>query len=112
MSKWVQIVGSIYIWTRESTEEAEPFIKRYIIHAPKITGSEGNATIFVNQLAPPEGQPPSSFERRRAVITVVGELRDRTPSVTRKEWRELLKFIRTLGIVENYACKIQEDNWR
>ena len=112
MSKWVQIVGSIYIWTRSATEEAEPYIKRYIIHAPKITGSEGNVKIFINQLPASDNAPHSSFERRRAVITIVGELRDRVPSETKKEWREFLKFIRGLGVIENSACKIREDNWR
>lgn len=51
MSQWTHIVGSLYIETYKEEDNIKQFIENVLKDAPKITGSEKDADIFVNPLS-------------------------------------------------------------
>lgn len=51
MSMWTHVVGSFYIETYTEIEDLKSHIEEQLKLAPKITGSESNADIFVNPLS-------------------------------------------------------------
>lgn len=97
MSRWTHIVGSIHVDTYTKTKNIEEYVKEKLKKAPKITGSERNATVFVNA---EEGY--STFcgidekYQERVIITIQGDLRDKNGEKTRKEIINFLKYIQKL----------------
>lgn len=51
MSQWTHIVGSLYIETYKEEDDIKKFVENILKNAPKITGSEKDADIFVNPLS-------------------------------------------------------------
>lgn len=141
MSFWTYIVGSIHINTYIESTTIKEDIEKILEKAPKITGSERDADIFVNILsghniwnsgdckicqykdtveylgdgrykcAAEEGfKCPESEYQTCAVITIVGDLRDRFTDQTKAEWKSFVKFIKdeneaNFGI-NNCSCNI------
>lgn len=142
MSMWTHIVAAIDVDTCIECDDIENRIEKLLKIAPKITGSEGDADVFVNVLsgynmytskdcdrcefgnsivhldegvftceAPVNYECPSGKYQTRAVITVIGDLRDRTRDRTKAEWMEFKKYIdKNINgrgfIIRNYAWKI------
>ena len=141
MSVWSHIVGVIHIDTHKQVDNIEKFVRDALKSAPKITGSEGNATIFVNAEpgysvsvyrdcrhceyndtiirdsdgfscdAPEEHHCPTRKYQTRAVVTVHGDLRDRTKKTTKKQWNAFQRFIaKNLGYeIRMASCRV--DGW-
>lgn len=137
MSYWTHIVGVIDFDTfKESVALAEDILKE-LESAPKITGSEKDAEIFVNQLSghnvsvgrdckrckykdtgddeycytPEDFECPSGEYQTRVVITVIGDLRDRGKKTTETEWKEFVAYIENnmSGYIRNISCNILSD---
>lgn len=51
MSTWTHIAATIVVETFATEKNIKGYIKRKLKNSPKITGSEGNADIFVNELS-------------------------------------------------------------
>lgn len=97
MSMWTHIVASINVDTFKESDTIKEDVEKMLEDAPKITGSEGPADVFVNVLS---GYNISIYEddkhkeyQTRVIITVVGALRDRTKAQTEKEWNDFKNFI-------------------
>ena len=48
MSWWTYIIGSIDVDTLEERHDIKEYVEELLKNAPPITGSEGNADVFVN----------------------------------------------------------------
>ena len=97
MSMWTHIVASIDVDTFIESKTIKEDVEKMLVKAPKITGSERPADIFVNVLS---GSTISNYVdgknvefQTRIVITVIGDLRDRTKDQTEKEWNDFKNFI-------------------
>ena len=144
MSKWAHIVASIDVDTYIESNTIESDVKEMLKKAPKITGSEEDAHIFVNVLSgsnhitscdcrnceygttreysgkrkgsfrchKPEGYKcPEGRYQTRVVITVIGDLRDKSIAKTEKEWIGFKNFIENeIGgdgfNIRNCSCNI------
>lgn len=106
MSSWTYVTGAICVDTY--SENALNKVKEFLETAPKITGSERNADIFLNQ---PSGHNAGNYGfdeignvidkewDTRVIITIFGTLRDRTKYKTKKEYKE---FIMALSQYDNF----------
>lgn len=144
MSRWTHIVGVLHVDTYAEVDDIKQYIERALKGAPRITGSEGDATIFVNPepgycmstnrdcnrceykntlaeykgcvtcAAPKNYVCPDGDYQSRAIITIFGDLRDRTKDQTKAEWKAFKKFIskEVCGegfYIRNWSCKIMDD---
>lgn len=118
MSRWTHIVAAIDVDTYMRSHTIADDVRELLKWAPQITGSEEDAEVFVNALG---GYNLSSWSdgvrenyQTRVVITVIGDLRDKTGKETEKEWSEFKTFIEKLidgegwGI-RNCTCKIVDE---
>lgn len=51
MSRWVHVTGCLYVETYKEESDIKKCVEEILTDAPKITGSERNADIFVNPLS-------------------------------------------------------------
>ena len=123
MSYWTHIVGVMHVETYEQVDDIKKYVEEMLKDAPKITGSEKDATVFVNAepyynmytskdcarceygktiqifddgytCDGPDGYKcPHGAYQSRAVITVCGDLRDRMKSRTKKEWNAFHRYV-------------------
>ena len=123
MSAWTHIIAAIDIDTYIEDKNIKSVVEELLKESPKITGSEGNANVFVNVLSgynhstncdcknceylktiqktkdgficdSPDGYDcPEGKYQTRVVITVIGDLRDRHKSTTHKEWNKFNNFV-------------------
>lgn len=123
MSHWTHIVGVLHADTFTEVDDLKERLEQALNNAPKITGSEQDANVFVNipsghnswtscdcarcefkdtirhypdgyECDAPKGyRCPSGAYQTRAVITVQGDLRDRMKSQTKKEWNAFHRYI-------------------
>ena len=123
MSYWTHICATLYVDTHIEDKKIKSKVTKMLKGAPKITGSEDPASIFVNVMpghntstdqdckvcpyektlvekedgwycdAEDDFRCPCTDYQTRVVITIVGDLRDRRLSRTRKEWNEFLDFV-------------------
>lgn len=94
MSMWTHIVASIDVDTFKESHTIKEDVEKMLEKAPKITGSEGPADVFVNVLSGSDITDVNGDEfQTRIAITVIGDLRDRTKDQTEKEWNEFKDFI-------------------
>lgn len=136
MSYWTHIVAVMHVETFAERVNIEQYVRDLLKDAPAITGSEGPASVFVNQeeghniyttraceicpwkdsddgdgncAAPDEFDCPSGEFQSRVIITVCGDLRDRMKAETHKEWKAFQKYVfKTLGFgYRNVACSIK-----
>lgn len=126
MSHWTSILASIYINTNIFDKNIRTKIEHYLNNAPKITGSEGNAEVFIsipygytttitvdcehcpygdtvetctNNItcdAPDTFKCPANDYQTQVVITIMGNLRDRFKEETQREYKEFLKYVRNI----------------
>ena len=95
MSMWTHIVASIDVDTFIESDTIKEDVEKMLEKAPKITGSEGPADVFVNVRS---GSNISSEDGNHdyqtlVAITVIGDLRDREKHQTEKEWETFKDFI-------------------
>lgn len=116
MSSWTHIVAVLDVETNIHEQQKEKFeevLREKLKGAPKITGSEQDAHVIVNQLPGyneimfDDDNNPIKYQTR-AVITVVGDLRDRMRKQTTDEW---IKFMNYIGI-ESDSIGDGELSWR
>lgn len=48
MSCWTYIVGVIHVDTYKEVDDIKGYVEKALLSAPKITGSEYDASVFVN----------------------------------------------------------------
>lgn len=98
MSRWTHIVAAIDVDTFIESDTIQQDVEALLNSAPKITGSESDAEVFVNV---PSGYNVSCTYsngtyhefQTRVVITVIGDLRDRDRAQTKQEWLDFKKYI-------------------
>ena len=111
MSRWTHIVGAIHIDTWKACNNIEKYIENKLKNAPKITGSEGSATVFVNK----ENRYCMVCNGRnfqtRAIITIQGDLRDKNGKKTKEEIINFLKYIQKLDWETRiFAINIEDES--
>jgi len=112
MSSWTHIIATIDVETFIEDIEIKTKVEDILKDAPKITGSEGNADIFVNILSD-FNISKWNFEKdkfdhfqSRVVITIMGDLRDREIKKTGKEYCKFYNFIKNKFWIRNSTYKI------
>jgi hypothetical protein len=109
---WTHIVATIDLNTHKESDDLASYVREKLENAPRITGSEGDADIFVNVLPGYNVSCYANGQHReyqtRVVITVLGDLRDRMRDTTKAEWMAFKKFVdKNLGSIRNFTWKIQ-----
>lgn len=118
MSRWTHITSCISVDTcRENKKHIKKSIVDYIAKAPKITGSEEDASIYLNLQ---RGYNISSWKQNKhgdyikyqscIIISIQGDLRDKDGETTKEEFIEFLNYIKNEYIVRDYSINI-EDEW-
>lgn len=123
MSLWTHIVGVMHVDTYQEVDDIKKFVEDALKDAPKITGSEGYAAVFVNPQpgycistscdcnrcqyketiqifddgfecdSPKDYSCPWGEYQSRAIITVCGDLRDRMKDQTKREWNAFHRYV-------------------
>ena len=117
MSHWTHITACLSVDTfKENRKTIKKSIVNYINEAPKITGSEADAEIYLNLQ---RGYNISSWKQNKyndfmkyqscIVISVQGDLRDRTKEQTEKEFKEFLAFIAKEYEIRDYSFNIESE---
>lgn len=125
MSAWTYIVGVLNVDTCTANKNIKNYAEKMLKNAPAITGSERNASVFVNICpgynldigmncdecqyrdtvkhlgcstyecdAPDDYDCSSGDFQTEIVITVHGELRDKSRETTLEEWKAFKRFIK------------------
>lgn len=135
MSMWTHITSCLSVdtcITNESNKNVIASVTDYLAKAPKITGSESNAEVFVNikqghnhwekidcefcehkkddfKCGLPQGERCKVLEYQSCVvITVQGDLRDRDKQTTSQEFKDFFKYIEKEYIVRDFSINIEE----
>lgn len=136
MSMWTHITACLSVDTglTKKRGELKRIIQKELKEAPKITGSEGNADIFVNVqsdynfvtnadcsgcgymeidtgacCAPEKYTCKKGRYQTCVTISVQGDLRDRLKERTASEFGEFLEYLRKRYYVRDYSVNIQGD---
>lgn len=113
MSIWTHIQSIIIAKTTNSDTPLKD-IKSIMKHAPKITGSEEDAFIFINHIPRTtsscidENGECHKYENDFC-ITIVGDLRDRCFEETAKEYSRFIRFINKYFYCVNHNFYIIDD---
>lgn len=124
MSFWTHITAVFHVNTYKETDDLAGYIEEKLKKAPKITGAERNAAVFINVLpgynvstgcdcnrcqykntvrhhddgfdcaAPGSVVCPGGDYQTCAVITVCGDLRDRLRERTKKEYTAFRNYLK------------------
>lgn len=140
MSSWTHITSCMSVDTYKVCKNLKKSVKSYLRDAPKITGSEGDADIFVNIqngynywtnydcehyryrftlrddpdddcmniCDAPDDHDCSAGYQTCVVISIQGDLRDRTKEQTQKEFDAFLKYIEDRYLIRDYSINIEE----
>jgi hypothetical protein len=118
MSNWTHIIGAIHVETYIERKNIKKYIEKIIKDAPKITGSEDDADVFINPLS---DYNVSSLKedkngnyityQTRVCITLVGNLRDRDINQTEKEYFEFINFIKEKEFDIYYSSVAIYEDW-
>ena len=119
MSRWTHITSCMSVDTCiENKKHIKKSIIDYINNAPKITGSESDAEVYVTLQ---RGYNISSWKQDKKdnfiqyqsciIISIQGDLRDKDGETTKEEFIDFLNYIKAKYIVRDYSINI-EDEWR
>ena len=121
MSYWTYIRGTIMVSPLGRTQEEMNYILKTVLrHLPKVSGSEKDMEIIVNQ---PNGWTTSAscdefdnyvgnFEiNRRYILTLYGNLRDRTFDETYKEFNKWINRLAKRVFVDEVFVNINGYNY-
>ena len=132
MSYWTHIIAAIDVETWITDNGIKGRVEKMLENAPKITGSEGNADVFVSVLSggnffiscdcercefsrgetcineDESYECPNAEYQTRVAITITGSLRDREKSETLSEYNDFIKFLKRdcKFTIRNRAMKI------
>ena len=134
MSRWSHIVGAIKVDTNYEDAEIENWVMSKLQLAPKITGSEQDCSIFVNpvqdyntyigkdcdhcyygdfkceEVAPDDFQCPEGRYQTCVVITLQGDLRDRSGEETQAAADKFIHFLMDMGWwIDDIAIAIDDE---
>lgn len=111
MSCWTHITACLSVETKFITKKPQLLkqVKKYLENAPKITGSETNADVFVNVQKGYNFWSDKGNFQTRVTISVQGDLRDRNKSQTLKEFNEFLEYVGGLGHIRDYSININHE---
>lgn len=142
MSHWTHITACLSVETGITAKKRDlkRKVKTILAQAPEITGSEGNADVFVNiqsgfnwfvsydcehckyketlrtitidgeewqECDAPDNYDCSGKYQTCVVISIQGDLRDRTKEETQKEFNEFIKYITTKCYIRDYSVNIE-----
>lgn len=144
MSMWTHITACLSVETGMLMKrpKLKSYVQEYLKKAPKITGSEEDATVYVNiqngyncylsrdckhckyqdELIDVKGVDDKqdycicnhasrkNCERNYQtciVISIQGDLRDKTPEETKEEFEAFKKYVSTFGYIRDYAINIE-----
>jgi len=131
MSDWVHITACLSVDTFIESDTLQSIVLDALKDAPKITGSEGDAEMFVNIprgyntafdqdcehcekrvdgacIADVNYGCPEGKYQTCAVITVQGDLRNRIKYTTEKEFNEFLEYIDGMFMIRSYSVNYSE----
>lgn len=116
MSLWTHVTGAIYVnMYSQSNEQTLNHARHMLANAPKVTGSEGDMQTYVNIL---NGYSYVEFDngiKRKwqtgVIISLVGDLRDRTIEKTNKELKAFLDYIKDNQCFMKGLSVTVEDNF-
>ena len=117
MSRWTHITSCMSVDTCiENKKRVKKSIIDYIAKAPKITGSENDAEVYVTLQ---RGYNISSWEQDRKgefikyqsciIISIQGDLRDKDGETTKEEFIDFLNYIKAKYIVRDYSINIEDE---
>lgn len=111
MSCWTHITACLSIDTNIIDKKPQVLkqVNTYLENAPKITGSESNATIFVNMQKGYNIAGSDGKFQTCVVISIQGDLRDRTQAQTQQEFYTFFNYVRNKYHVRDYAMNIESD---
>ena len=143
MSMWTHITACMSVETGIVAKKPalKKQVKEYLDKAPKITGSEGPADVFVNiqggysfytsrdcdrckykdsiielkdedgndymMCSAPDKHDCSAEYQTCVVISIQGDLRDKTPEETKEEFEAFKEYVNTFGHIRDYAVNIE-----
>lgn len=118
MSRWTHITSCMSVDTCiENRKRVKKSIINYINKAPKITGSEHDAEVYVTLQ---RGYNISSWKQDKKgdfikyqsciVVSIQGDLCDKDGISTKEEFINFLNYIRKEYIIRDYSINI-EDEW-
>lgn len=99
MSLWIHVVGAVYVsMYTQSNEQTLNHARHMVSHAPKVTGSERDMQVYISLL---NGYNRHIFNdgedvnwQTGVIISLVGDLRDRTIEKTNQELKAFLDYIK------------------
>lgn len=117
MSRWTHITSCMSVDTCiENKKRVKKSIIDYIAKAPKITGSEHDAEVYVTLQ---RGYNISSWEQDKKgefikyqsciIISIQGDLRDKDGETTKEEFIDFLNYIKAKYIVRDYSINIEDE---
>ena len=118
MSRWTHIAGALIVETFEEipVESANAYFNDKLLNAPKITGSERDADLFLNVVP---GYNSCTWNKdgtkvtfqSKAVLTLAGSLRDRDQGTVLEELTKFANYIANdLGwMIEENAFTINDE---
>lgn len=137
MSHWTHITACFSIDTgiTEPKMKLRKIVKGFLENAPKITGSERDADIFINiqggynwtishdcthckhmdefktlgYCEVPKNHDCSANYQSCIVISIQGDLRDRTKNETQKEVDDFIKYISKEYEIRDYSLNIESE---
>ena len=142
MSCWTHITAcfSVDTFIQDPPEKLIKQVEDYLKDAPKITGSESDADIFINvqsghnywtnydcehckyqstqrevivdgkdylECDAPDGHDCSAEYQSCIVISIQGDLRDRSKAQTKEEFKQFYKYIKKEYMIRDYAVNIE-----
>lgn len=99
MSLWTHVTGAIYVnMYSQSNAQTLNHARHMLANAPKVTGSEGDMQTYVNILNGYDCVEFGYGTKRKwqtgVIISLVGDLRDRTIEKSSKELKSFLDYIK------------------
>ena len=117
MSRWTHITSCMSVDTCiENKKRIKKSIIDYINNAPKITGSERDAEVYVTLQ---RGYNISSWKQDKKgnfiqyqsciIISIQGDLLDKGGETTKEEFIDFLNYIKAKYIVRDYSINILDE---
>ena len=115
MSQWTHITSCMSVDTCIKNEKKiKKSIIDYVSKAPKITGSESDAEVYINLQ---RGLNLTSWTKMRRkeyqtciIISIQGDLRDKDGQTTKEEFIKFKNYIEREYIIRDFSINI-EDEW-
>ncbi len=107
MSYWTHITACIYLETDIESHNIKDIVEKKLQDAPKITGSEGNADVFVTPLSGHNLWTSEGEYQTSVCIAIIGDLRDRFKKETQAEYMKFRKWLLKDFEIRQSSCSIE-----